>query len=273
MIGAWIVALLKLGSRGADVAALQQGLKTKGYAIADPDGVFGASTDAAVRSFQGSVGLNPDGWAGEMTQEALFPTPWPERPGELARFTPFLVGRMFPGTRLFNIAANLPHILDGLEAAQLTDRSMGLMALATLRAESASFGPIDEGVSRFNTDTNAAPFNRYDAGTPIGARLGNTGAGDGAKFKGRGFVQLTGRDNYARIGAEIGRDLVARPEDANEPATAGLILGRFLKNSERRIRRALASRDFVAALKAVNGGRHGLAEFEACYLAGERLLA
>lgn len=266
------MAVLRLGSRGADVLALQQGLRAKGHVIDEADGFFGPATDRAVRAFQGSVGLNPDGWAGEMTQEALFPTPWSET-GDFARLTPFVVGRMFPGTRLYNIVVHLPHVLAGLRQAELADLAMGLMALATVRAESAGFAPIDEGPSRFNTEPGAAPFNRYDAGTKIGQRLGNREPGDGARFRGRGFVQLTGRDNYARIGREIGRDLLAEPDAANEPATAGRILGRFLKNAESRIRRALARRDFAAARKAVNGGTHGLAEFETCYRAGERFLA
>jgi predicted chitinase len=39
-------------------------------------------------------------------------------------------------------------------------------------------------------------FNKYDAGTPIGRRLGNMQPGDGFRFRGRGYVQITGRANY-----------------------------------------------------------------------------
>lgn len=52
------------------------------------------------------------------------------------------------------------------------------------------------------------------------AQLGNTAAGDGYLFRGRGLIQLTGRDNYARYGSKIGVDLVANPDRENEPAIA-----------------------------------------------------
>lgn len=267
------MALLKLGARGPDVTALQQGLRSKGFVIGDADGVFGPATDRAVRDLQKSAGLNPDGLAGELTHEAIFPTPMKLRPGLLGRVTPLMVGRMFPDTRLYNIAVNLPFVLDGLEACDLGDKPMILMALATIRAESAAFLPIDEGISTLNTDPGARPFNRYEPGTGPGKRLGNTRAGDGARYKGRGFVQLTGRHNYKHFGAKIGADLIASPEDAKDPAMAGRILAEFLAANQTKIRDALAGQDFATARKAVNGGKHGLPAFEACYRAGETLLA
>jgi putative chitinase len=67
-------------------------------------------------------------------------------------------------------------------------------------------------------------FNKYEPGTTIGKNLGNTRPGDGYKFRGRGLVQITGRDNYARAGKIIGVDLVANPDKALEPAIAVRIL-------------------------------------------------
>ncbi len=59
----------------------------------------------------------------------------------------------------------------------------------------------------------AAYFARYE-----GRRdLGNTQAGDGARFHGRGVFQLTGRANYRRFGALVGVDLERQPERAKEP--------------------------------------------------------
>jgi predicted chitinase len=57
-------------------------------------------------------------------------------------------------------------------------------------------------------------FNKYETGTPIGARLGNTQAGDGYRFRGRGFVQITGRNNYKKLGQalNLGNRLVDQPE-------------------------------------------------------------
>lgn len=50
--------------------------------------------------------------------------------------------------------------------------------------------------------------------------LGNTIAGDGFKFRGRGCFQITGRDNYERYGKRIGQDLACSPDLASDPATA-----------------------------------------------------
>jgi hypothetical protein len=69
-------------------------------------------------------------------------------------------------------------------------------------------------------------FDRYE-----GRRdLGNTVAGDGYKFRGRGYVQLTGRRNYTLAGGKLGVDLVASPDRALEPTLAAAIM--FLGMSE-----------------------------------------
>lgn len=67
-------------------------------------------------------------------------------------------------------------------------------------------------------------FDKYDAGTRIGARLGNDQHGDGFRFRGRGYVQLTGRRNYALASRKLGVDLIADPDKALHPAVAGRIL-------------------------------------------------
>lgn len=60
---------------------------------------------------------------------------------------------------------------------------------------------------------------------PAKAReLGNLTPGDGARFAGRGYVQLTGRTNYARASKEVGFDLVANPDLAMQPAIAAVIM-------------------------------------------------
>ncbi|MER9456150.1 MULTISPECIES: M15 family metallopeptidase [unclassified Mesorhizobium] len=183
------------------------------------------------------------------------------------KFTPDLVTKMFPVTPKSNIAANLPFVLQGLVRIDLTDSEMVLMALATIRAETEGFVPISEGRSRFNTIST--PFDRYEGR----ADLGNIFAGDGPLFRGRGYVQLTGRANYQTIGDAIGVGLVTSPELANAPATAGLILAQFLKNHEQRVRRALANNDLREARRAVNGGVHGLDRFVDALERGRRALA
>jgi D-alanyl-D-alanine carboxypeptidase/Bacterial SH3 domain len=180
--------------------------------------------------------------------------------------TPELVKGMFPVTRMVNIETNLPHVLTGLRAKGLVDRDAVLMALATIRAETEGFVPISEGRSRYNT--RRTPFDLYEGR----ADLGNTTPGDGPRFKGRGYVQLTGRHNYTKIGPLVGANLVANPELANDPSIAGLILAQFLKNVESRIRSALRQGDLRKARKAVNGGSHGLERFTDAFRRGERLL-
>jgi len=191
-------------------------------------------------------------------------------PGALAAITAAQVKKMFPATPLSAIQANLPHVLAGLAAEGLTDKPMALMALSTIRAETAGFVPIDEGKSRFNTKNT--PFDLYEPGTGPGGRIGNTKAGDGAKFKGRGYVQLTGRDNYTSIGTQLGVDLVTNSAMANDPTIAGRILARFIKNKEAAVRAALAKGDLAAARKLVNGGSHGLDEFKDAFQKGQAAL-
>ena len=78
--------------------------------------------------------------------------------------------------------------------------------------------------------------------------------------------------NYTRIGPQIGVDLVAAPEMANDPTTAGLILAQFLKNVETKVRAALADGNLRLARKLVNGGSHGLDRFEDAFERGQRAL-
>jgi len=182
-----------------------------------------------------------------------------------------LVVQLFPtATRRSNITANLPFVLAGLRARSLSDRPMILMALATIRAETEGFVPIGEGRSEHNT--RITPFDRYDVGTSKGQELGNTIQGDGPRFKGRGYIQLTGRSNYTVVGRQIGADLVGNPERANDPMTAGLILAQFLKNKEGAIRMALATDDLRQARKLINGGSHGFDRFRDTYERGLRIL-
>jgi hypothetical protein len=71
-------------------------------------------------------------------------------------------------------------------------------------------------------------FDKYETGTPLGTRLGNTEPGDGWRFRGRGYVQITGRANYARLTKALGlgpeADLVADPEQALRPAISYQIM-------------------------------------------------
>jgi len=181
-----------------------------------------------------------------------------------------IAARMIPFAPRANIESNLPFVLEALIAPALADKPMVLMALATISAETGSFLPISEGQSRFNTSPGGHPFDLYDSR----ADLGNRGAPDGERFKGRGFIQLTGRANYAVHGAAIGlgNQLIETPDLANIPGIAARLLASFLKIHEERIRAALTLGDLRAARRLVNGGSHGLEAFTAAYNIGLALI-
>lgn len=62
-----------------------------------------------------------------------------------------------------------------------------------------------------------------------GGRMGNNAAGDGYKYRGRGFIQITGKENYDKVGKLIGVDLVNNPDLANQPEVAAKIIPAFFK--------------------------------------------
>ncbi|KAG5183312.1 lysozyme-like domain-containing protein [Tribonema minus] len=129
-------------------------------------------------------------------------------------------------------------------------------------------------------------FNKYEPGTKLGKRLGNTKIGDGYRYRGRGLVQITGRANYAKVGREFGIDLVGNPDLAVDLALAARILvvgtlkgwftGKGLSDYIDDIDESddLDLAEFVQARRTVNGqdkaqtiGKQALA-FEAALKAG-----
>jgi peptidoglycan L-alanyl-D-glutamate endopeptidase CwlK len=258
---------LALGSSGAAVSALQQALQNAGFNPGGIDGEFGFGTQSALLAFQKSKGLAADGIAGPQTAAALGLAAAPPAP-VIPGVTVAIVSQMFPGTPVVNIQNNLPHVLKALVAQSLTDKPMVLTALGTIRAETASFLPISEGQSHFNTSPGGAPFDLYDNR----ADLGNQGPPDGADFRGRGFVQLTGRANYTNYGTQIGQDLVDNPTLANDPVIAATLLAAYMFNNLARLRAALAVNNLAAARKVVNGGSNGLDNFISAFTIGSGLI-
>ncbi len=86
--------------------------------------------------------------------------------------------------------------------------------------------------------------------------LGNTEPGDGKRYKGRGLIQLTGRANYAALGATVGVDLETEPERAADPALSLVIACEYWK--KRGINDHADRDDIIAATWSVNGGLNGL---------------
>ncbi len=253
--------LLVRGHQGADVQRLRHelvrelGADARPFAHLAQGDLLDADVEAAARRWQSGVGLIADGVIGPRCQCAL----GLRRSGTMA--VPLelqAVRRLFPATKPANIDRYLPYVAAALDSCGLHDRTMVCAALGTIRAESEGFLPIAEMQSRFNTRPGEAPFGVYD-----GRRaLGNTESGDGARFKGRGFIQLTGRANYRHYGALLGVDLLANPDLANAPEIAALLLALFLADRADALRAAVEAGKFPQARRLVNGGVHGLDRFK-----------
>lgn len=94
---------------------------------------------------------------------------------------------------------------------------------------------------------------------------GNSASGDGWRYRGRGYLQLTGRDNYRRYGAIIGEDIEANPDRAADPDICWLIAAEYLARTRRSDKTLLEWSDIPDVLmvtKGINGGTHGLADRE-----------
>jgi peptidoglycan L-alanyl-D-glutamate endopeptidase CwlK len=259
---------LEIGMQGKEVEKLQKKLAKLGFPPGTIDGDFGPGTEAALIAFQKSRELLADGVAGPRTLAALGLTDDDSLPSVIPGVTTRAVSQMFPFTPIGNIKANLPPCMSGLLDFDLLDKPMVLVALATIRAETESFEPVAEARSRYNSSPNGHPFDLYDKRRDIG----NKGAPDGERFRGRGYIQLTGRANYERYGTLLGVKLAEKPELASDPKIAGRILAAFLKDKERIIKQALIEGDLRTARRAVNGGSHGLDRFSDAYQRGMSLI-
>jgi hypothetical protein len=267
--------LLK-GDAGESVRALKAALarelgpKAAGFPGLDTGSEFDAETEAALRHWQAGIGAVADGIAGPHCLQLLrlLPPVAMQIKPELAA-----IRALFPQTKPSNIVRFLPYVTDALEAMDLVDRPMILAALATIRAETAGFVPISEYPSKENTLPGKPPFSAYEPGTALAKKLGNRRAGDGARYCGRGFVQLTGADDYEQYSQQIGLQarLVQVPELANAPEVAAVLLARFLADSADQIRAALAKSDFSAARQLVNGRFYGLEEFRDVFRIAEEV--
>ena len=115
--------------------------------------------------------------------------------------------------------------------------------------------------SRVEVGRNFLPIAEYASGLLYEYRkdLGNIYSGDGSLFKGRGYIQLTGRNNYRYYGELLGIDLIQSPDLALNPKIASKILALYFK--ERKVNVACDSEDWVTVRKLVNGGVNGLESF------------
>jgi putative chitinase len=225
--------LLKVGSKGDDVKKLQEKLGLKS------DGSFGPNTEKAVKEWQSKNGLTADGIVGDGTWSKLFDA----KPIEQVVVS-------VEGLKLDKLKGQIP---DGV-LAQIPDTAAKFNITNNLRlAHFLSQCAHESG--NFKWVTEFASGQAYEGRKD----LGNTQPGDGVKFKGRGYIQLTGRANYEKFSKFCGEDCVAKPElvATKYPMLSAAYF--FDKNKLWTICDKGATENDVKALtKRVNGGYNGL---------------
>lgn len=237
-----------------DVKKLQTAL---GILPSQIDGLFGRGTEDAVKLFQKNNGLIADGVVGAKTWAALLKQPVKSpNPATPQSNTP-IVKTAAGAFNLDKIVASIPYpdvrpiarttlpiILHQCQADAVTDLAQMAYILATAEHESHLGVWMEEFASGWDYEGS------WD--------LGNTESGDGPRFKGRGFVQLTGRKNYAAWSDRLNIDLIRYPERVMQPEIAAQILvqgmrdGLFTGSKLSDFIRA-GNRDFYSARQIING--------------------
>lgn len=260
--------VLKLGSTGDDVVKLQKKLGV------DPIGKFGPKTEAAVKQWQTQNGLTPDGVVGEGTWKKMF--------GEDA--APVVITEPAPianvgGLKLEKLKGHIPDNV----IAQIPDTAskFGIDTplklahfLAQCGHESGGFKVTQENLNYsakglmgifkkyFPTQALAEQYQRKPeaiASKVYGGRMGNGAEAtkEGYKFRGRGYIQLTGKDNYTAFGKAINEDIVNNPDLVASKYPLLSAAWFFSKNC---LKKCVDASDatVTSVTKCVNGGTIGL---------------
>ena len=231
--------ILRQGSSGTDVTELQQKLKDLRFDPNGVDGNFGPGTKAAVIAFQQSKGLQADGIAGPATLAALQSNGVEAAAG--GEVSGGSVGEsVAPAEAATAGALNLGGLTGKLPAAVIaqipdTAKEFGITTnlrlahfLAQCALESTGFTATLENLS-YSAQRLLQVFPKYFRGVDpndyarnpekIGNRVyanrmgnGDEASGDGFKFRGRGYIQLTGKNNYTSFSQFVGEDCVANPD-------------------------------------------------------------
>jgi putative chitinase len=267
--------LLKKGDNNEQVKQLQTKLGI------DPIGNFGPKTEEAVKAFQLKNGLTPDGIVGDgtwnkimestttTTPVAIAPQPSPIantgglKLDKLKGHIPDAVIAMIPDTAAkfgINTPLRLAHFL-----AQCGHESGGFrLTQENLNYSAKGLNGIFK--KYFPTEAAAAPYNRNPqkiANKVYSNRMGNgtEASGDGYKFRGRGYIQLTGKDNYTAFGKSIGVDMTINPDLVASQYALLSAAWFFTKNNLHKMADSGATDSVVTSItKRVNGGTIGLAD-------------
>jgi putative chitinase len=263
--------LLKKGDNNENVKLMQQKLGIE-PAVTN----FGPKTEAAVKAWQSANGLTADGivgpatWAKIMGESAATPAPIVSAPiapvgglklDKLKGHIPDAVIAMIPDTAAkfqINTPLRLAHFL-----AQCGHESGGFRATQeNLNFSAKGLAGIFK--KYFPTEASAAPYARNPqkiASKVYGGRMGNgpESTGEGYKFRGRGYIQLTGKENYTAFGKSIGEDMVANPDKVASQYALLSAAWFFSKNGLHKMADEGASDTVVTKItKRVNGGTIGL---------------
>jgi len=260
--------LLKKGDNNEDVKKLQTKLGV------DPIGNFGPKTEEAVKAWQAKNGLTPDGIVGPATWAKIMGEPQP-----VASVPSAPVG----GLKLDKLKGHVPQVvIDSIPevAAKFGINTPLRVAhfLAQCGHESGGFRVTQENLNYsakglngifkkyFPTEAAAAAYARNPqkiANKVYASRMGNgaEASGEGYKFRGRGYIQLTGKDNYTAFGKSIGEDTISNPDLVATKYPLASAAWFFSKNGLNTIAdRGADSATVTAVTKRVNGGTIGLAD-------------
>jgi len=266
--------LLKKGDNNENVKLLQTKLGI------EPIGNFGPKTEEAVKAFQTKHGLTPDGivgdgtWAKIMNEGSAAPAPV----SQPVVSTP---APQVAGLKLDKLKGHVPQVvIDSIpEVASKFGINTPLRVahfLAQCGHESGGFRVTQENLNYsakglngifkkyFPTEAAATPYARNPqkiANKVYSNRMGNgtEASGDGYKFRGRGYIQLTGRDNYTAFGKSIGVDIPNSPDSVATTYALASAAWFFSKNGLHKIADEGASDVVVTKItKRVNGGTIGL---------------
>jgi putative chitinase len=263
--------LLKKGDNNENVKLMQEKL-----GISPAVTNFGPKTEQAVKEFQAKHGLPADGIVGDKTWAMIMgentPPPPPPAPiapvgglklDKLKGHIPDAVIAMIPDTAAkfqINTPLRLAHFL-----AQCGHESGGFRATQeNLNYSAKGLNGIFK--KYFPTEASAAAYARNPqkiANKVYGGRMGNglEASGDGYKFRGRGYIQLTGKDNYTAFGKAIGEDICANPDKVASTYALLSAAWFFNKNGLHKMADGGATDAVVTSItKRVNGGTIGLAD-------------